>query len=65
MNIKSYLFIVLMLSCLSLNAQDPLIVNTYNRKSTLLNGDWKYIIDPYENGYDQSLLQRSPHDRNA
>jgi len=23
----------------------------YNRNTITLNGSWKYIIDPYENGY--------------
>ena len=31
--------------------QEPLIINTYNRETTSLNGNWKYIVDPYENGY--------------
>ena len=33
------------------NSQDNLIQNVYNRNSTSLNGNWHYIIDPYENGY--------------
>jgi len=32
-------------------SQNDLIGNVYNREVTSLNGDWKYIIDPYENGY--------------
>ncbi|NND10559.1 MAG: beta-glucuronidase [Flavobacteriaceae bacterium] len=32
-------------------SQDELIINVYNRTATSLNGSWKYIIDPYENGY--------------
>ncbi len=35
----------------SIFAQDQLLVNAYNRTTTSLNGNWKYIIDPYENGY--------------
>ena len=31
--------------------QNTIIQNVYNRSSTSLNGDWKYIVDPYENGY--------------
>ncbi len=42
-------FLVLITS--SIFSQDPLIANVYNRNTTSLNGDWKYIIDPYENGY--------------
>ena len=29
----------------------PLITNVYNRSTTLLDGEWHHIIDPYENGY--------------
>ncbi len=32
-------------------AQEPLLINAYNRNTTSLNGYWKYIVDPYENGY--------------
>ncbi len=32
-------------------AQENLITNVYNRATTSLDGDWHYIIDPYENGY--------------
>jgi beta-glucuronidase len=31
--------------------QAPLINNTFERKTFSLNGEWNYIIDPYENGY--------------
>ncbi len=31
--------------------QESLIINTYNRPSQSLNGQWNYIIDPYENGF--------------
>ncbi|MBI9039932.1 glycoside hydrolase family 2 protein [Lutibacter sp.] len=34
-----------------LNAQENLIVNTYNRTVKSLNGQWNYIVDPYENGF--------------
>jgi beta-glucuronidase len=34
-----------------LYAQEDLIINTYNRPSKSLNGQWNYIIDPYENGF--------------
>ncbi len=33
------------------NKTTSLLQNTYNRKSISLNGNWKYIIDPYETGY--------------
>jgi beta-glucuronidase len=32
-------------------ARDNLIVNAYNRDFQTLNGDWNYIVDPYENGF--------------
>lgn len=28
-----------------------LITNIHNRKTTTLNGNWNYIVDPYETGY--------------
>lgn len=28
-----------------------LITNTFNRNTTSLNGEWNYIVDPYETGY--------------
>ena len=28
-----------------------LITNTSNRNTTSLNGEWNYIVDPYETGY--------------
>ncbi len=31
--------------------QEKLIINVYNRSSLSLNGHWRYIVDPYENGY--------------
>ncbi len=30
---------------------EPLLQNVYNREATSLNGNWKYVIDPYETGY--------------
>ncbi|PRX56294.1 glycoside hydrolase family 2 protein [Flagellimonas meridianipacifica] len=35
----------------SIWSQEPLLQNAYNRPSTLLNGNWKYVIDPYDTGY--------------
>ncbi|MDA3861053.1 MAG: beta-glucuronidase, partial [Melioribacteraceae bacterium] len=48
-NILILTVIVLLSSVLS--AQQNLIINAYNRESKSLNGNWKYIVDPYENGY--------------
>lgn len=48
---KTILFIVLSIYTSLSYAQENLIVNAYSREATSLNGYWKYIIDPYENGY--------------
>ena len=32
-------------------AQSDLIMNTPNRDTLTLNGQWHYIVDPYENGF--------------
>ncbi len=40
-----------------INAQDSLLINTYNRPSTSLNGIWNYIVDPYENGFYNYRLE--------
>ncbi len=49
---KSNLFILILIVVSSpIFSQEDLIANVYNREVTSLNGDWKYIVDPYENGY--------------
>ncbi|BAO76717.1 sugar-binding domain-containing protein [Winogradskyella sp. PG-2] len=45
------LSILLFLLTTILFAQESLIVNAYNREVTTLNGQWHYIVDPYENGF--------------
>ena len=40
-------FILLPVALLSQN----LLINSSNRNSTSLNGNWHYIVDPYETGY--------------
>ncbi len=32
-------------------AQSPLITHTHSRAQLSLNGQWRYIVDPYESGY--------------
>ena len=50
--LKNIISILALTACISISfAQENLIVNTYNRSTTSLNGHWKYIVDPYENGY--------------
>ena len=39
-------------------SQAPLITNAMNRKQTDLNGKWKHIIDPYENGFYNYRYER-------
>ena len=52
---KNIFFIIASGMLLYMNAdifcQSPLIANTSGRKTVSLNGEWHYIIDPYENGY--------------
>ncbi|MEO1022751.1 MAG: glycoside hydrolase family 2 TIM barrel-domain containing protein [Bacteroidota bacterium] len=51
MLLKHVLTLLLSLITFNLLAQDPLLINAYERDYTSLNGYWKYIVDPYENGY--------------
>ncbi|MEM7108740.1 MAG: sugar-binding domain-containing protein, partial [Bacteroidota bacterium] len=37
--------------CNQTYAQDKLLHNAYHRPYTSLNGNWHYIVDPYETGY--------------
>lgn len=39
-----------MLLLSTLQSQYALVTNTFNRNITPLNGDWNYIVDPYETG---------------
>ena len=45
------LILIGLISPVTLLSQTSLIHNVYNRSTTSLNGDWHYIIDPYENGF--------------
>ncbi|MFK7904118.1 MAG: glycoside hydrolase family 2 protein [Chitinophagales bacterium] len=51
MKTKILLGLIFFISSSPLFSQNDLIANVYNRNTTSLNGSWKYIIDPYENGY--------------
>ncbi len=44
-------FIYLLLVTANTFAQENLLINVYNRTFTSLNGEWNYIVDPYESGY--------------
>jgi beta-glucuronidase len=41
----------LIITAVNLFAQTDLLINAYQRESISLNGDWNYIVDPYENGF--------------
>lgn len=52
--ISNLLMLCLGISQLSLAAELPLqaqSIQAYGRAATSLNGEWKIIVDPYENGY--------------
>ncbi|NNE03052.1 MAG: beta-glucuronidase [Eudoraea sp.] len=51
MKLKPHLFLVIILFTGAITAQEPLLMNAYNRTTHSLNGHWKYIVDPYENGF--------------
>ncbi len=46
-----FYFLTTMLCVSFAFCQDDLMINGYNRQITSLNGQWNYIVDPYENGY--------------
>lgn len=61
-----FLALVLFLNAFPGKAQEDLIINTENRKNISLNGNWHYIIDPYENGfYDYRFKERNEADPEA
>lgn len=51
MTLKKILLTLFFIGIYSTYGQEELMVNAYNRKTTSLNGHWKYIVDPYENGF--------------
>jgi len=52
-NMKLQLFLILLVFNFQgiVQAQDKLLINVYNRESINLDGSWRYIVDPYENGF--------------
>lgn len=44
-------FIVTAIITLYTPGQTDLLINVYNRNSISLNGQWNYIVDPYETGF--------------
>jgi len=51
MRIRFMGLLCLCLSTLGFGQHTPLIQNAYARNSQSLDGDWHYLIDPYETGY--------------
>ena len=52
--------LALLATCAPVEAQSPIrIVNVEARRTTSLNGKWRAIVDPYENGYYDFRLQPS------
>jgi beta-glucuronidase len=55
-----------MLLSFASSAQQHLITNVTGRKTASLNGDWQYIVDPYETGfYNYRWQERAENDREA
>ena len=51
-SIKKTVLLFLLLITVSLSAQQsPQIINVEARQTISLNGHWKTIVDPFENGY--------------
>ena len=47
-------------------AQTPLLTNIHQRAGLSLNGEWQYIVDPYETGfYDYRFKERKESDGEA
>ncbi|AVR45988.1 beta-glucuronidase [Christiangramia fulva] len=60
------LFYILFLLTANVFSQKNLIINTENREHISLNGQWHYLIDPYENGfYDYRWQERNENDPEA
>jgi beta-glucuronidase len=50
MSSKSFILGIL-IAVSSLTAQSQLLINLQSRETNSLNGNWKIIVDPYENGF--------------
>jgi len=48
---RTVLLVFILINTSYLFGQQQTLTNTYNRAATVLDGYWKYIVDPYENGY--------------
>lgn len=48
---KTLFYLITLVMMSGLQAQAPLIINIPNRDAQQLDGKWRYLIDPMENGY--------------
>ena len=51
MKTKIFVWALMCLGFVCVSLADPTMQNVYARKSYTLNGKWRTIVDPYENGY--------------
>lgn len=62
-NLKCLIAGCLLAALSPLKAQDALLTNVYGRQVTSLNGQWQYIIEPYDKGtYDFRFTDRRTKD---
>ncbi len=68
-SIKKLILVIwttLLLSQLDLIYAQELLTNVYGRDTYSLNGEWQYIVDPYETGfYDYRFKEKSERDPGA
>lgn len=57
---NAFIFFLAMMPVLSFGQQNPQIINIGARQTTSLDGQWKTIVDPFENGYYDYRLK--PYD---
>src|SRR5258705_7251636 len=63
---KAGLLTILIFSITTLFGQSGLITNIDSRRSISLNGEWQYVMDPYETGfYDYRYKERKATDNDA
>lgn len=54
-------FFLLLFVAFQLQADELTLQNVYGREVTSLNGQWSYIIDPFNNGYYDYRLKPNPN----
>lgn len=63
---KAGIWVILMALNVNAVAAQDLITNITYRQTVSLNGEWSYIIDPYETGfYDYRFIERKEDDKEA